>query len=1563
MTKKFAQIVSYHLFILLIVLGFNQQSVTAEPDILASIEIAQSAQTFTSHWEGTIFPDISVRAADMLAETLSFDVTYDADSQPAMVNVTASYRPGIVTGTVLECFAGSSLDTDQISINPIFIFPLDPTGWGFAGTKAHPNEGQLAVTSASAIVGPVSGQGLELNRREALVSLGRNYSHPAPGGGTVSEPCNWTGKAVCLTNCIDNVSLSAADYVVREAEGMIDIPVQRVSFDNGTDSVNYTTSNGTATAGQDYTSKSGTLSFGPGEFSKTIQIPIADVMPIEGEETFTIALSNPSTGTVLGANSQATITIDDRPDLTIEPFTLPIDNIQPKGNGYELPDITVTVKNLAEDGETLTNVPVKFTSGSTVIHEEIIAAIGPDSSRTFMFDWDISSLLQASGENIELMLTGTIDPADSVLETNESNNEASSTGAVNLVPTIIAVNPQFTLDGHYFLDNQNVANLITVLVDWNGDLPGNGNAPYGDVLFELNGVAVTKTGTATGATHTYDMGSDFDSSLSCANNTLNIWASNGDIQSDIMTIQPTVFPFPEWVEWVIQNIPGSDATFQTKPKAPLVEYDYEFKYPEPAFEANWDVPGVIPYLGGKKIGILETQAAATALGRSNGIGEVGLSGQTGLGLAAVDIAGEIGGVGEVQFKCGESLDLLSTTLTLNVSAAISREMGLVDLFPPLAAAENWAVVGSVIAWINSTAEVEASITPAIAIETTFVDNVANELVFESGQGTGSVEMGASLSVAPVDGLEASVSGGGTPYVTVQVPAAPGYLKEVGIILDFEAMLEAWFFEASYQTQVNCNSNGGCTVDEDRGPLMSEPKLITRDYDGKTYDIYLAPRRQPNGTTTLIANIYPRPETALAIRADGERLVAAVHDDTSKAAGRGTEIRVLQYSDALSIWTPPVNVTSDSQPDFNPALAFDSDGDGILIWERSALAPSIVPSLDIAFAQSLDIYSSIWNGVSWTAPAALTSNGLMDHAPQLTRGNDETVIAAWQSNDGTDILGTVTHPVTVSTAVWNGASWDATVIALSGQTGVIKSKLAVKSATEAAIVLLKLAGDTELHYAIFNGATWSGLTQITTNALSDEAPQLVYDSAGNRHLVWRQDGKLMWLKNSWDVNDAEMILDGANAGGFLEMRLSADSLGNMALVWPSQAGANPELMSMIYDGTADEWSTAQPLTDSSAAEGAIATAFDPDGTLAVAHRSTARTLATGSNGAQNVPTLGSSDLAFTTHPVGRDLTVESLSVSPLNPAPGTTATVTAVLKNSGDLTVAAPQLAFLDGVTTISTQTLPDLGAGMTTTVTTNWSVPVPPASHTLKATADPNSQVVETDESNNDKTWVTTLPNLEIDVVYTVHSGAGVTVTTRIKNSGVVDAAASVLTLRAGDASTGQLLGTVSIPVIPAGGSHTTSQWVDAGTLAGLSVNRLWAVADSSSTVVELDEADNTAAAPLYILPDLTLSAADVVGGAGVIEVTIHNEGLAASMSIPLWLLIGGNIPTSSSDYVATVPAIPAGGQTVVMIEIPAGSATYGLKVDPGNTLEEMSEGNNATVQKVTVSSGNQQVYLPIVLR
>ena len=69
--------------------------------------------------------------------------------------------------------------------------------------------------------------------------------------------------------------------------------------------VNYATSNGTATAGSDYTSTSGTLTFNPGVTSQQINVPILGDYVIEGNETFTVTLSgavnaNINTGTATG---------------------------------------------------------------------------------------------------------------------------------------------------------------------------------------------------------------------------------------------------------------------------------------------------------------------------------------------------------------------------------------------------------------------------------------------------------------------------------------------------------------------------------------------------------------------------------------------------------------------------------------------------------------------------------------------------------------------------------------------------------------------------------------------------------------------------------------------------------------------------------------------------------------------------------------------------------------------------------------------------------------------------------------------------------------------------------------------------------------------------------------------------------------------------------------------------------------------------------------------------------------------------------------------------------------
>ncbi|MCK5788650.1 MAG: hypothetical protein KAH32_06615, partial [Chlamydiia bacterium] len=77
--------------------------------------------------------------------------------------------------------------------------------------------------------------------------------------------------------------------------------------------VQYSTSDGTATtADNDYTAKSGTtLTFAAGVNEQTASVTVIDDAVSEGNQDFTITISNPSTGLILGTNTTHTHTIID----------------------------------------------------------------------------------------------------------------------------------------------------------------------------------------------------------------------------------------------------------------------------------------------------------------------------------------------------------------------------------------------------------------------------------------------------------------------------------------------------------------------------------------------------------------------------------------------------------------------------------------------------------------------------------------------------------------------------------------------------------------------------------------------------------------------------------------------------------------------------------------------------------------------------------------------------------------------------------------------------------------------------------------------------------------------------------------------------------------------------------------------------------------------------------------------------------------------------------------------------------------------------------------------------
>lgn len=131
------------------------------------------------------------------------------------------------------------------------------------------------------------------------------------------------------------VQFSAATYNAAENAGSMNVTVTRSGDTSAAATVRVATAdtaglnactlvNGVASERCDYGSTIFTLRFAAGETSKSFLIPLVDDAHVEGNESFTLALSNP-TGASLGTQSTATATILDNDSGT--PTQNPIDGV------------------------------------------------------------------------------------------------------------------------------------------------------------------------------------------------------------------------------------------------------------------------------------------------------------------------------------------------------------------------------------------------------------------------------------------------------------------------------------------------------------------------------------------------------------------------------------------------------------------------------------------------------------------------------------------------------------------------------------------------------------------------------------------------------------------------------------------------------------------------------------------------------------------------------------------------------------------------------------------------------------------------------------------------------------------------------------------------------------------------------------------------------------------------------------------------------------------------------------------------------------------------------------
>ena len=114
--------------------------------------------------------------------------------------------------------------------------------------------------------------------------------------------------------------LSVADAEASEEEdATLDFAVTLDPAADAAVTVDYATSDGTATAGADYTGTSGTLTFPAGETAKTVSVPIVDDAVDDGGETLTLTLSQ-AAGANIGAAAATGIIRDDDSDRLTAAF-------------------------------------------------------------------------------------------------------------------------------------------------------------------------------------------------------------------------------------------------------------------------------------------------------------------------------------------------------------------------------------------------------------------------------------------------------------------------------------------------------------------------------------------------------------------------------------------------------------------------------------------------------------------------------------------------------------------------------------------------------------------------------------------------------------------------------------------------------------------------------------------------------------------------------------------------------------------------------------------------------------------------------------------------------------------------------------------------------------------------------------------------------------------------------------------------------------------------------------------------------------------------------------------
>jgi hypothetical protein len=738
-------------------------------------------------------------------------------------------------------------------------------------------------------------------------------------------------------------------------------------------------------------------------------------------------------------------------------------------------------------------------------------------------------------------------------------------------PAVGEITPQYV---HSFLQGIPLQNQYTAPVEWNDLTPGK-------VTFALNGE--TRDGTLNGntAVQTFELGG-----LPAGKNPLTVVAVAGNGSTSAPASQDVIIvPQPQWAQ---------SAGFTGAPDGDHILYSGKVNFPEKPLQGAVSIPGMIPFLGGTW-GLLPTQLTANLKATSaGGIQNGTFTGKGGFGLGGMQFPLDVSGATYTEMSETE-LSFDKSTAYLSVPpASFSKQVGLLTLIPGADALFSLPVIGKALESMNSLASITGSVTTSVNGQADVEPKAdQSELAISSGKisTTAQVQVAAGLDF----GLAwAAMQGGGTGSVTYQVvPEVKA--TDCSVNLNFSAAAGLAKF---FGVQPAVYSKDWPLTQCDSSAFTGRKGLASTRYVPMEAVSTTQPQAGTGDEIVLEKNADAHARPVLAVAPDGAMAY------TWMAVSQSTSSVMLRTASDGS-WSQPISLSGSSAPAFTPAVGIDSNGMDVAVWVQAK--DSTVPStLTEDYARGMEIKYAAVDPASGkiTRQGALTDDNDLDFTPQIARGSDGSLWAAWQSSPSASLAGTKDSPNRLLAARWDGKQWSKVETAADNLAGTLYWNLAAGG--KSALIAydadtdgdLSTAADREI-FAVESGAHWGKPQQVTKNNAADSAPRAAYAPDGTLALAWLSGQTVMGVTGKLNA-EPSVWLDPAQTTLGLQLNggvLLAGAEGRLALVLPGASTAGPDVWLVSYDPTAKKWNLpTQPVFNTAEAESAISAGQTADGSV-------------------------------------------------------------------------------------------------------------------------------------------------------------------------------------------------------------------------------------------------------------------------------------------------------------------------------------------------------------------------------